>query len=146
MMCCGSSNTSSCGWCGSSISQQHHDNGNGVSRQQQHLFMWMVRLLNIETTPSNRANVLGEFPKIIHPFNYIHISRGELLQGYFFHYCLAKVKELRLRNVEGYFFTADDAIFHFWHALDLSEILFPVWVNQHRTPSIWWPSRYGSKL
>ncbi|RCN39875.1 hypothetical protein ANCCAN_14185 [Ancylostoma caninum] len=68
----------------------------------------------------------GEFLEIIHPFNYIHISRGELLQGYFFHYCLAKVKELRLQNVEGYFFTADDAIFHFWHALDLSEILFPV--------------------
>ncbi|KIH51603.1 hypothetical protein ANCDUO_18310 [Ancylostoma duodenale] len=75
----------------------------------------------------------GEFPKKIHPFNYIHVSPGEILQGYFFHYCLAKVKELRLRNVEGYFFTADDAIFHFWHVLDLSEILFPVWLiaNDH---------------
>ncbi|KAL6728343.1 hypothetical protein Aduo_010123 [Ancylostoma duodenale] len=87
----------------------------------------------------------GEFPKKIHPFNYIHVSPGEILQGYFFHYCLAKVKELRLRNVEGYFFTADDAIFHFWHVLDLSEILFPVWVNEYRTPSIWWPSEYGKE-
>ncbi|EYC35082.1 hypothetical protein Y032_1154g3707 [Ancylostoma ceylanicum] len=87
----------------------------------------------------------GEFPGIIHPFNYIHVSHGELLNGYFFHYCLAKVKELRLRNVEGYFFTADDAIFHFWHRLDLNEILFPVWVNEYRVPTIWWPSRYGRR-
>ncbi|CAJ0606774.1 unnamed protein product [Cylicocyclus nassatus] len=81
----------------------------------------------------------GEFPKIMSPFNYIHVSQVEMANGRFFHYCLSKVEELNLRNVEGYFFAADDAIFNFWHKLDLSEILFPFAVLRNG----WWPTSYG---
>ncbi|KAK6746233.1 hypothetical protein RB195_012383 [Necator americanus] len=43
----------------------------------------------------------GQYPEMISPFNYIHLSAAELVQGVFMHYCLAKVRELRLRNVRG---------------------------------------------
>ncbi|CAJ0594526.1 unnamed protein product [Cylicocyclus nassatus] len=87
----------------------------------------------------------GEFPEIIFPFNYIHISRVELMKGIFFNYCLSKAKELNLRNVKGYFLAGDDAIFNFWHKLDLSEILFPVDGGELFQRNWWWTSRYGKR-
>ncbi|EPB78425.1 hypothetical protein ANCCEY_02491 [Ancylostoma ceylanicum] len=43
----------------------------------------------------------GSFPRMLRPFNYIHIEVDEMRSGWFAYYCLAKVKELRLRNVKG---------------------------------------------
>lgn len=64
---------------------------------------WNELTISLATCRDPRENrdIPGEFPEIMYPFNYIHISQGELLHGYFFHYCVTKVKELRLRNVEG---------------------------------------------
>ncbi|CAJ0596577.1 unnamed protein product [Cylicocyclus nassatus] len=87
----------------------------------------------------------GQFPEMMFPFNYIHVSPVEISRGVFSYYCLAKVRDLKLRNVRGYFIIADDAIFHFWHKLDLEEILYPIWVIEKRYPSAWWMTKYGFK-
>ncbi|VDK55617.1 unnamed protein product [Cylicostephanus goldi] len=79
------------------------------------------------------------------PFNYIHVSPVEMSKGVFSYYCLAKVRDLKLRNVRGYFISADDAVFQFWHKLDLEEILYPIWVIEKRYPSAWWLTKYGLK-
>ncbi|EYB94035.1 hypothetical protein Y032_0176g542 [Ancylostoma ceylanicum] len=88
----------------------------------------------------------GLYPEMIHPFNYIHVSAAEIVRGVFLYYCLAKIRELRLRNIRGYFISADDAIFHFWqHMFDFDEIQYPVWVIKQRYPSAWWLTPYGYK-
>ncbi|KHJ88413.1 hypothetical protein OESDEN_11795 [Oesophagostomum dentatum] len=85
----------------------------------------------------------GHYPEMLHPFNYIHVSAAELVKGVFMYFCLAKVRELKLRNVKGYFMSGDDVLFQFWHELSLEEILYPTWVIEQRCPSSWWPTRYG---
>ncbi|PIO68767.1 hypothetical protein TELCIR_09430 [Teladorsagia circumcincta] len=42
-----------------------------------------------------------EFLKMIRPFNYIHLSSDEMLRGYYAYYCMSKVKDLRLQNIQG---------------------------------------------
>lgn len=87
--------------------------------------------------------IRGTFPDMIVPFNYIHLSANEISKGYFMHYCLSKVRDMRLQNVQGYFMSADDAVFHFWHRLQLDEILYPKWVIRYRKPSAWWKTKFG---
>ncbi|EPB78243.1 hypothetical protein ANCCEY_02627 [Ancylostoma ceylanicum] len=43
----------------------------------------------------------SDFPAITSSFSFIEVYEEELLEGYFLYYCLAKVAEMRLRNVEG---------------------------------------------
>lgn len=45
--------------------------------------------------------IRGTFPEMIVPFNYIHLSANEISKGYFMHYCLSKVRDMRLQNVQG---------------------------------------------
>ncbi|WKX97015.1 hypothetical protein Q1695_013010 [Nippostrongylus brasiliensis] len=85
----------------------------------------------------------GQFPHMIRPFNFIHMSEDEIHKGVFMYNCISTVKDLRLRNVKGYFMTADDTIFHFWQKLQLDEILYPRWVIFPRKPSAWWGTEFG---
>ncbi|VDL69356.1 unnamed protein product [Nippostrongylus brasiliensis] len=68
------------------------------------------------------------------PFNFVELSPEELRRGQRLYYCLAKVKELRLRNVTGYFITADDLIFHVWTEIDLSTTFHPLGIKNVSPP------------
>ncbi|EYC01575.1 hypothetical protein Y032_0106g3764 [Ancylostoma ceylanicum] len=86
----------------------------------------------------------GSFPRMLRPFNYIHIEVDEMRSGWFAYYCLAKVKELRLRNVKGYFVMADDTTFNFWNAINLDAVLHPIG-HTHSNGEGWWDDPAGSE-
>ncbi|VDM84073.1 unnamed protein product [Strongylus vulgaris] len=65
------------------------------------------------------------FPRILHPFNFIHLTEAEMDRGYRAYYCLAKVKDLHLKNVLGYFVMADDTVFNFWNGINMQLPLHP---------------------
>ncbi|WKX98959.1 hypothetical protein Q1695_014101 [Nippostrongylus brasiliensis] len=86
-----------------------------------------------------------DFPDRLKPFNYIHLSEAEMASGYFAYYCLAKMRDLRLQNVKGYFIMADDTVFNFWNKVDLSISLHPSGLY-HFNPAPWfnwWDTDYG---
>ncbi|KAK6060917.1 hypothetical protein COOONC_01419, partial [Cooperia oncophora] len=62
----------------------------------------------------------GVFPRMLRPFNYIHLSKDEIGGGLYAYYCLSKVNDLRLENINGYFVMADDTTFNFWNEIELS--------------------------
>ncbi|KAK6740488.1 hypothetical protein RB195_008758 [Necator americanus] len=84
-----------------------------------------------------------DFPKILHPLNYIHLSKHEMNAGYFAYYCLSKVKDLLLQNVLGYFVMADDTTFNFWHSVDLNSTVHSIGISAQNESGIWWPSEMG---
>ncbi|WKX98958.1 hypothetical protein Q1695_014101 [Nippostrongylus brasiliensis] len=87
----------------------------------------------------------NDFPDRLKPFNYIHLSEAEMASGYFAYYCLAKMRDLRLQNVKGYFIMADDTVFNFWNKVDLSISLHPSGLY-HFNPAPWfnwWDTDYG---
>ncbi|EYC02158.1 hypothetical protein Y032_0101g3339 [Ancylostoma ceylanicum] len=43
----------------------------------------------------------SDFPRVLRPFSYIHISKKEMQNGYYAYYCMSKVKDLRLGNLQG---------------------------------------------
>ncbi|WKX97021.1 hypothetical protein Q1695_013010 [Nippostrongylus brasiliensis] len=87
----------------------------------------------------------GEFPEMISPFNFINMTENEVSNGYFVYNCLSLVRDIRLRNVKGYFMLADDAIFNFWNELQLDEMLFTAWVKcfVEQLNSYWWKTAAG---
>ncbi|VDL76465.1 unnamed protein product [Nippostrongylus brasiliensis] len=82
-----------------------------------------------------------DFPDRLKPFNYIHLSEAEMASGYFAYYCLAKMRDLRLQNVKGYFVMADDTVFNFWNKVDLSVSLHPSGLY-HFNPAPWFNCRF----
>ncbi|VDL65792.1 unnamed protein product [Nippostrongylus brasiliensis] len=91
------------------------------------------------------VSCLGEFPEMISPFNFINMTENEVSNGYFVYNCLSLVRDIRLRNVKGYFMLADDAIFNFWNELQLDEMLFTAWVKcfVEQLNSYWWKTAAG---
>ncbi|EYC30953.1 hypothetical protein Y032_0004g1870 [Ancylostoma ceylanicum] len=87
--------------------------------------------------PEKYDDGAGEFPKMLHPFNYIHLTPTEMNKGYAAYYCLAKVKELRLTNVLGYYVMADDATFNFWNGIKPHRVMHPSG-NLHHKADGWW--------
>ncbi|RCN48273.1 hypothetical protein ANCCAN_05688 [Ancylostoma caninum] len=77
------------------------------------------------------------FPSMLHPFNYIHLTEAEMNKGYAAYYCMSKVKDLRLGNVLGYYVMADDTTFNFWHAVNPFLVMHPSG-DLHRNSGIWW--------
>ncbi|WKY02076.1 hypothetical protein Q1695_015804 [Nippostrongylus brasiliensis] len=77
------------------------------------------------------------------PFNFVELSPEELRRGQRLYYCLAKVKELRLRNVTGYFITADDLIFHVWTEIDLSTTFHPLGIKNVNKGRKWYHTNGG---
>ncbi|KAL6737602.1 hypothetical protein Aduo_011229 [Ancylostoma duodenale] len=59
-------------------------------------------------------------------------------------YCLAKVKELRLKNVLGYYFMAEDATFNFWNGINPLKDMHPSGNLNHRTDG-WWTRPIGTE-
>ncbi|KAL6737604.1 hypothetical protein Aduo_011231 [Ancylostoma duodenale] len=92
--------------------------------------------------PETYDDSTGEFPQMLHPFNYIHLTPAEMNKGYAAYYCLAKVKELRLRNVLGYYVMADDATFNFWNGINPMKVMHPSG-NLHNRTDGWWTRPVG---
>ncbi|EYC02162.1 hypothetical protein Y032_0101g3341 [Ancylostoma ceylanicum] len=87
----------------------------------------------------------SDFPRVLRPFSYIHLSKNEMREGYFAYYCMAKVKDLRLGNLQGYFVMADDNTFNFWHEIDFNMTLHPSGTRDSNITGPWWPSVFGAK-
>ncbi|KAL6728498.1 hypothetical protein Aduo_010268 [Ancylostoma duodenale] len=87
----------------------------------------------------------ADFPKLLRPFSYIHLSEEEINIGYFAYYCMVKVKDLRLKNLQGYFVMADDNTFNFWHGIDLNMTMHPSGTIFKNKTGSWWPSEFGMK-
>ncbi|KAL6728497.1 hypothetical protein Aduo_010267 [Ancylostoma duodenale] len=85
----------------------------------------------------------SDFPKILRPFSYIHLSKNEIQNGYYAYYCLAKVKDLRLGNLQGYFMTSDDNTFNFWHEINLNTTMHPSGTKDENINGTWWPTDIG---
>ncbi|KIH56418.1 hypothetical protein ANCDUO_13401, partial [Ancylostoma duodenale] len=88
----------------------------------------------------------SDFPKILRPFSYIHLSKNEIQNGYYAYYCLAKVKDLRLGNLQGYFMTSDDNTFNFWHEIDLNTTMHPSGTKDENINGTWWPTDIGEYI
>ncbi|EPB72529.1 hypothetical protein ANCCEY_08390 [Ancylostoma ceylanicum] len=71
----------------------------------------------------------GSFPDIVHPFNFVHLSKSEMAKGALSYYCLTKVAELRLQNTKGYFVQSDDTVFNFWKPLKLDKVIHPYGIS-----------------
>ncbi|EYC01541.1 hypothetical protein Y032_0106g3748 [Ancylostoma ceylanicum] len=77
------------------------------------------------------------FPSIIRPFNYINLTEEEMQVGYYAYYCLAKVKEMKLGRVKGYFVMADDTTFNFWNGVNPELVMHPSGDTFHHS-GVWW--------
>ncbi|RCN40101.1 hypothetical protein ANCCAN_13983 [Ancylostoma caninum] len=85
------------------------------------------------------------YPPKMDPLNFIEVDESELNRGYFLYYCLAKVAEMRLRNVQGYFVTADDLIFNFWYVPTNSDVsIHPFGVGPISDVKIWYHQPIGT--
>ncbi|KHJ97957.1 hypothetical protein OESDEN_02062 [Oesophagostomum dentatum] len=85
-------------------------------------------------------------PKMLHPYSYIYLSKKEMVSGYYAYYCLAKVKDLRLENVDGYFVNADDNVFNFWRELDLNKTMHSLGIHDKKNVTgPWWRRPVGMK-
>ncbi|KHJ85955.1 hypothetical protein OESDEN_14308 [Oesophagostomum dentatum] len=80
-----------------------------------------------------------DFPNTTDSFSFVEVHEEELLGGTFLYYCLAKVAEMRLRNVEGYFVSADDLFFNFWHKIDLKRAFHPHGIRNGHKATTWYP-------
>ncbi|KAF8373649.1 hypothetical protein PRIPAC_80078 [Pristionchus pacificus] len=60
------------------------------------------------------------YSKLKRLINYIDMSEEEVHEGFLMYYCLAKVEEMKIQNVKGYFMFSDDMIFNFWNPLNLN--------------------------
>ncbi|KAK6049855.1 hypothetical protein COOONC_12640 [Cooperia oncophora] len=80
---------------------------------------------------------------MLRPFNYIHLSRDEIGEGFYAYYCLSKVNDLRLKNIKGYFVMADDTTFNFWNTIDLSVAFLAG--NGANISGGWWNRDVGLK-
>ncbi|EYC01539.1 hypothetical protein Y032_0106g3748 [Ancylostoma ceylanicum] len=83
------------------------------------------------------ANYTEHFPSIIRPFNYINLTEEEMQVGYYAYYCLAKVKEMKLGRVKGYFVMADDTTFNFWNGVNPELVMHPSGDTFHHS-GVWW--------
>ncbi|RCN49766.1 hypothetical protein ANCCAN_04223 [Ancylostoma caninum] len=88
--------------------------------------------------------IAENFPRMLHPFNYIHLTEAEMNKGYAAYYCMSKVKDLRLGNVLGYYVMADDTTFNFWHGVNPFLVMHPIG-DRHRNRGIWWTAPVGMK-
>ncbi|EYC01552.1 hypothetical protein Y032_0106g3753 [Ancylostoma ceylanicum] len=84
------------------------------------------------------------FPRMLHPFNYIHLTEAEMNKGYAAYYCMSKVKDLRLGNVLGYYVMADDSTFNFWHGINPFLVMHPSG-DLHRNSGVWWKEPVGMR-
>ncbi|KAL6741045.1 hypothetical protein Aduo_014341 [Ancylostoma duodenale] len=84
-----------------------------------------------------------DFPPMISPFSYINVSIEEMNRGIYAYYCLAKVKDMRLGHVRGYFVMADDTTFNFWNGVNPEVVMHPSGDTFHQD-GVWWkkPSGY----
>ncbi|EYC01537.1 hypothetical protein Y032_0106g3748 [Ancylostoma ceylanicum] len=57
--------------------------------------------------------------------------------GYYAYYCLAKVKEMKLGRVKGYFVMADDTTFNFWNGVNPELVMHPSGDTFHHS-GVWW--------
>ncbi|EPB78434.1 hypothetical protein ANCCEY_02500 [Ancylostoma ceylanicum] len=87
--------------------------------------------------------VLEHFPSIIRPFNYINLTEEEMQVGYYAYYCLAKVKEMKLGRVKGYFVMADDTTFNFWNGVNPELVMHPSGDTFHHS-GVWWNRPSGT--
>ncbi|EYC20189.1 hypothetical protein Y032_0022g499 [Ancylostoma ceylanicum] len=87
----------------------------------------------------------GSFPDIVHPFNFVHLSKSEMAKGALSYYCLTKVAELRLQNTKGYFVQSDDTVFNFWKPLKLDKVIHPYGISYLGRPGAWWYKPHGKQ-
>ncbi|CAJ0598525.1 unnamed protein product [Cylicocyclus nassatus] len=59
------------------------------------------------------------YPPTKEAFSFVNVHPEEMVRGVYLYFCLTKVAEMRLRNVKGYFVSADDLVFNFWHEINL---------------------------
>ncbi|RCN41005.1 hypothetical protein ANCCAN_13065 [Ancylostoma caninum] len=85
-----------------------------------------------------------DFPPITSSFSFVEVHEEELVEGYFLYYCLTKVAEMRLRNVKGYFVSADDLLFNFWHTINLSLAFHPFGISNVHKATSWYPTVFGT--
>ncbi|RCN40098.1 hypothetical protein ANCCAN_13980 [Ancylostoma caninum] len=85
-----------------------------------------------------------DFPPITSSFSFVEVHEEELVEGYFLYYCLTKVAEMRLRNVKGYFVSADDLLFNFWHTINLSLAFHPFGISNVHKATSWYPTEFGT--
>ncbi|KAK6746277.1 hypothetical protein RB195_012409 [Necator americanus] len=83
------------------------------------------------------------FPPTLDDFAFVDVSKEEIVRGIFLYYCLLKVVEMRLRNVRGYFVTADDLVFNFWHKIDLDFTYHPLGIIGKSVPG-WYNGPAGT--
>ncbi|KHJ91416.1 hypothetical protein OESDEN_08720 [Oesophagostomum dentatum] len=86
----------------------------------------------------------GDLLEMVRPYSYIYLSENEMVRGYYAYYCLSKVKDLRLGNIDGYFVNADDNVFNFWHELDLNKTIHSVGIyDKKNVTGPWWRRSVG---
>ncbi|PAV80864.1 hypothetical protein WR25_07398 [Diploscapter pachys] len=84
-------------------------------------------------------------PPLQYSFNYIHITPDEMHKGYNMEVCMIRAYELRLRNINGYFVVADDAMLSFWQPFNL-DMVFHQWGTELAAKGRgWWKGQWGAQ-
>ncbi|KAF8371357.1 hypothetical protein PRIPAC_77786, partial [Pristionchus pacificus] len=103
------------------------------------------RNAHLNNYPDNMDKGDVKFPKLKRPISYIDLSNEEVHEGYFAYYCLAKVEEMKLQNVNGYAMFSDDTVFNFWNPINLNIVQGAQIYNVSRYGlGYWWTTKeYG---
>ncbi|ETN69759.1 hypothetical protein NECAME_15098 [Necator americanus] len=83
------------------------------------------------------------FPPTMDALSFVDVSKEEIVRGIYLYYCLLKVAEMKLRNIRGYFVTADDLVFNFWHKIDLDVTYHPLGIIPKSVPG-WYNGTAGT--